>query len=227
MRDKEQVPRKIDMLPTLMEQFAPAHAGIDRRDDHAAQMRSGGGKEQFLLGAAENRARLSPFLNEAQAAQRVRRDESLVKRPEENMAKGFEITVHGRIGDSFFGVASSTVIDGHRFVNPPDGYLAPVRQEELEAVNVPRFRVAFGEKARGEFAEGHGGDGLHDLVAPEVQVFLKALFDRFRRAAGSRPRSPGVPHAVDIDATPINVASFVEAHDALPFCWRVMSQRMT
>ena len=60
VRDAYEAPVEIDMLPTLREELASAHAAIERRYDHVPEVRGGGRKELLFLSEAEEKARLAP-----------------------------------------------------------------------------------------------------------------------------------------------------------------------
>lgn len=224
--DKEQVPAEIDVFPQLVEEFAAPHAGIERRYDDRAEVGSGGSEQSVFVRAAEDRARLAPLGNKAKPRERIRGEEPLVLRPVEDVAQGLEVAVHGRVGDGLRRVTPPSVVGDDRFVNPPDLNSAPVGKQDLQAVEVPGARPAFGEKPGGEFPEGHLGLGFDDLVARARQVFFEALLDRQGETAVAGSRRLRMADAVLKEIAPVHVSAFIEAHGFLPpfCCWRARSQ---
>jgi hypothetical protein len=69
--DGENSTVEIDMLPELVEQLAPPHTGIKRRDDELTEMWSGCGQESPFVIEPQDRSGFAAFLDKAKTAERV------------------------------------------------------------------------------------------------------------------------------------------------------------
>ena len=110
MGDVEQAAGEIDVLPSLVENLATAHAGVQRDNCDVPQMRRRSFKQEFLFGVTEDRTFLPPLAFHADACNRIRRDESFIDRPIEQMAEAFDVAVHGGFRDDFLSVAFGAVL---------------------------------------------------------------------------------------------------------------------
>ena len=180
VRNGENVAVEVDVLPALGEDLSPPHARIERSNNDGAQMRRGRLEEEVLLGNGDHEAGLFALPHHAHAAQGIGRDEAFVDSPEEHAPEALKVAVHGRIGDLLLGMAMTAESDGKILRDTPDGRLAEIRQEHLQAVEMEGTNLGLGEKPGDKFAKGRVGRKLAQAFALQVEFILEALLDLFR-----------------------------------------------
>src|ERR1044071_661286 len=206
------MPGKIDVLPSLVKDLSPAHAGIESNNSDVAEMRRGSFEEELLFGKAQYRTLLPTLPLEADTCNRICGDEAFVHSPIEKMAEAFDISVHGCFRDGLCPVALHAVLPDHALRDADDLLVCKMRQEDLEPVTVPFLCAAAFQEPGGEFRKQHVGLELGALRVFEAQFFGVILVDLFGKAAVPGLGRPGVPSPVDPDVTPEDRASFVQGH---------------
>ena len=114
------------------------------RDDSSARSSIAGASARVALAAATLSGQDAPLANERRPRQRVCREEPLIHCPKEQMAEAFKIAVHRGVGNLFLRMAVGAVLAREPFRDAPDSHLAEIRQEQLQAVKMPRLRCPFG-----------------------------------------------------------------------------------
>jgi hypothetical protein len=98
MRDGEQGSLEVDVFPSLMQQFAPAHAGIESDHNKVLEMCGRRFQEPMLFVQMEHRALRRSFRNQPQSGERVDLGEPFIDRPIQQMPEDTEISVNRRVG---------------------------------------------------------------------------------------------------------------------------------
>lgn len=228
--DEDEPTREIDMLPALRQEFSPPHPGIEPRLDDGAKMQRSSAKELVLFLDTHDQPGLAAFLGEKHSAQRIRRQQALLHRPIKDVAQGFEIPVHGRIGEAFLlRMTLLPVVLRLHLVNAANGRVCKVGQQHLQSVVVVGSWRSVHKKSGHELPKGHFWFGLDDSQALKVQFLPEALGDGLSHTAVSRSGRARMPHAVDPVVRPIDFAPFEERQGIhLPSCSCLLrTQRMT
>lgn len=179
----EKVSSVVYVLPPLVQDLAPPHAGIESEDRDVPQMRSRGPKKQDFFSDVQDRLFLAAFSFEPNACDGVCREETLVHRPIEQVAQALDVAIDRGLGDRFPAVTFSPVLPNGRFVDLADREGSEIWQEEFETLPVPFLCAAFIQKPCRELSEFHirielGGEGRL-----EAQFFTVLLVDLLSQAA--------------------------------------------
>src|ERR1017187_1533369 len=227
VRDEQQRAGEVDVLPPLAGDLAPAHAGIEREDDHGPQMILRGAEQRLLLGDTEHLATGPAFARHSHPGERVDLQKLLVKGPVENVPKHAQVPIDGGLLDGGAGMPLLAELVRERLGEPQHGGFREEWQQELEVIEMVRADRAAGDEAGGEFAESHCRVGFDDLEALVGDFLLELGFDGLGLPAVGSPGGRLMADTVFEEVRPPDAAAFKQAHVVFPPCCWFSIQRIT
>lgn len=210
--DIQEPPFKVHVFPCLVQNLAPAHAGIESENRDFQQMGSCGRKELDFFREAEHRLLLAAFPFEPYARDGVRRENTLINRPIEQMAQALDVAVYRGFSKLLFGMPLFAVAPDQAFCNPADFRCGKERQEHFEPVAMPLLRRCLIEEPASEFRKEHLGFEVGELRRFEANFFLVLLVDLFCKPAVTGLRRTCMADAIVPDVTPVHIAALEKTH---------------
>jgi hypothetical protein len=120
VRDIQEPPFEVHVFPDLVQDLAPAHAGVEGKDGDGPEMGRCGREELRFLGEAEHRFLLAALPFEPDARNGVCGKNALVHSPIEQVAQALDVAVHGCFGELLFRVPLLAVAPDETFGDPAD-----------------------------------------------------------------------------------------------------------
>src|SRR5579871_271867 len=212
MRYEEQLSVEIDVFPSFRQEFSSPHSGINRGDDEVTKVSCCCVEEGCFLRNAHHLPRYAPLANERHPSEWIRRKESFIHCPVEQVTEDAEIAVHRRFGNLFESVPFCAVLAHDRFPDAADLYVREKRQKHFQTVEMVRSRGTLGEKSRCEFTERHLRPRRLHAEPTTLEFILEVVVNLFGKPSIACAGGLHVANAIDPNIGRPLVSSFEESH---------------